>query len=490
MASGSDGARPKIVLEREELPPIRRRDPCAPRWVVNSILYDRQLEAVPPELDDYISSKAWSEQIAHGTYEMSEVLERDAGLDPILLGLGLNNFIRFTAPLTRDRLSYWPKIGVYAGSLRTTNRAAYLEMLFEIERNVTGVPDSPLEAAKFTGAVVSLWCSMNEEDFIETDEMAERCGNVAWCVMFASEPTVGDLPFLGPEYCDAWRQAVRGTRLQNWRGNWPELVRSPVAFELFLDISATVRALVITPHIRAWSVMSLQSACLGFIGTMGMTAAKHSKIEKELRGASAVIPFLTLNDLKVVGPIVRECMARCKTQVDRFLALGHRQIDSRVQIYTSNTYARAVMGGLAAMTIIFDVMRRLPDDSFWGALIKHFPTDALSLYKAFGVVYSRPYIGYADNVEKAGLVQARYPSWFSVCRAVAIEVLGDTNLSGLIHKGGGVPKAQLEKWVEAARDLIQRPIELEKTPQDVLDQIVRLKQELMNFDDRVGKKIA
>jgi hypothetical protein len=434
MASGSDGARPKIVLEREELPPIRRRDPCAPRWVVNSILYDRQLEAVPPELDDYISSKAWSEQIAHGTYEMSEVLERDAGLDPILLGLGLNSFIRFTAPLTRDRLSYWPKIGVYAGSLRTTNRAAYLEMLFEIERNVTGVPDSPLEAAKFTGAVVSLWCSMNEEDFIETDEMAERCGNVAWCVMFASEPTVGDLPFLGPEYCDAWRQAVRGTRLQNWRGNWPELVRSPVAFELFLDISATVRALVITPHIRAWSVMSLQSACLGFIGTMGMTAAKHSKIEKELRGASAVIPFLTLNDLKVVGPIVRECMARCKTQVDRFLALGHRQIDSRVQIYTSNTYA--------------------------------------------------------DNVEKAGLVQARYPSWFSVCRAVAIEVLGDTNLSGLIHKGGGVPKAQLEKWVEAARDLIQRPIELEKTPQDVLDQIVRLKQELMNFDDRVGKKIA
>ena len=43
---------------------------------------------------------------------------------------------------------------------------------------------------------------------------------------------------------------------------------------------------------------------------------------------------------------------------------------------------------------------------------------------------------------------------------------------------------------QKAKDLVQRPIVLDQTPQDVLDQIIRIKQELLNFDDRVGKKIA
>jgi hypothetical protein len=144
---------------------------------------------------------------------------------------------------------------------------------------------------------------------------------------------------------------------------------------------------------------------------------------------------------------------------------GTRIADPAQFPYVSNTYCRAVMGGLAAIDVIADTMRWISNPPFWQYMVEHFRTEAITLYRALELVHRKPFLGFADNVDMSDLLQSNFGVWFAVCTQIQIQILGQKSLSELKKKDPPIPQTQITAIVSALEGAIALPVVFDQSPQ-------------------------
>jgi hypothetical protein len=181
---------------------------------------------------------------------------------------------------------------------------------------------------------------------------------------------------------------VEDTILQAWDFNWRALLAHPAAFEAFLYAAVALRTYVYEKEVITWAMTSLHSACLALISIHGMSDHKWKRCSDEIKKALPAATFPTVAELRHEGPLMKGFLIKTTGQFGDFLICGLRQADPFQFPYLSNTYCRAVMGGLVAIDVIADTRRRVFYPQFCEYMVAHFKTKAIAVYRALDLVLS------------------------------------------------------------------------------------------------------
>ncbi len=128
-----------------------------------------------------------------------------------------------------------------------------------------------------------------------------------------------------------------------------------------------------------------------------MSDHKWKRCSDEIKKALPAATFPTVTELRQEGPLMRGFLMKTTGRVGDFLICGSRQAVPGQFPYLSKTYCRAAMGGLAAIDVIADTMRRVSYPQFWEYMVTHFKTEAIAVYRALDLVQRKPFLGFADN---------------------------------------------------------------------------------------------
>jgi hypothetical protein len=191
-----------------------------------------------------------------------------------------------------------------------------------------------------------------------------------------------------------------GTALQGWNGEWDSIAGSNRRMAAFLDVASALMMAHMPIEICEWHFVSTHISCFAFISLKGMTTKKWERLRGEIAATAKATALPAVNEVKELGPDIRTFLIRAGSYVSTFIALGQRTCSQTLHIYMSNTYSRAVLAGMAALTVIVDLFTTLPNRGFWCYLFQSYPTDAANLASALELVASRPYIGFCENTEK------------------------------------------------------------------------------------------
>jgi hypothetical protein len=173
-------------------------------------------------------------------------------------------------------------------------------------------------------------------------------------------------------------------------------------------------------EVITWAMMSLYTVCLALILIHGMSDHKWKRCSDEIEKAITMTTFPTVTEFRQEGPLMRGFLIKMTGQVGD---CGSRQADQGQFPYLSNTCCRAVMGGLAAIDVISDKMRRVSYPQFWEYMVAHFKTEAIALYQALDITQRKPFLGFADNIDRSDLIQSYFGVWFAVWSQVQVQIL-------------------------------------------------------------------
>jgi hypothetical protein len=120
------------------------------------------------------------------------------------------------------------------------------------------------------------------------------------------------------------------------------------------------------------------------------------------------------------------------------VALGQRILDPKNQIYTANTFSRAVQNGLSTINVIVETITSLPDNAIWGYMYSQYQSEFEALNAGLTAMCTKPFIGYADNSEKLHFSAERMPYLSSICILIMKDVFKSTTIPGRKRKASAV----------------------------------------------------
>jgi hypothetical protein len=310
---------------------------------------------------------------------------------------------------------------------------------------------------------------------------------MAYTIFFCTEaqPDGHHLAFTDEFYRVNFGAFTQGSALQNWDGNWDSITTSNRRMAAFLYVAANLMMSHIPLQICEWHFVSTHLSCLAFISIKGMTTKKWERLRGEIATSARATALPSVNEVKELGPDIRAFLIHAGSYVSTFIALGQRNCSQTLYIYLSNTYSRAVLAGMAVLTVIVDLFTTLPNRGFWCFLFKSYPTDAANLASALELVASCPYIGFCDNTEKLEVQQSRLSSIYACCYEIRKVVLGDSNIEGLQKKAPSVPAVVLETLDKAMKEEFDKKPDLVSTPEEVLQMIENFQGMVAYFDQTV-----
>jgi hypothetical protein len=135
------------------------------------------------------------------------------------------------------------------------------------------------------------------------------------------------------------------TILQNWDFNWQALIAHPHVFEVFLDVVVALCTCMLEKEVVTWAMVSLHSACLVLISVHEMSNHKWRRCTDELKTLPSAT-FPTIAEIRQEGLLMRGFLVQTVGQVGDFLVCVSREARPTQFPYLTNTYCRAVMGGL------------------------------------------------------------------------------------------------------------------------------------------------
>jgi len=238
-------------------------------------------------------------------------------------------------------------------------------MLFVLDLDLQEISMHTFSEVKFMGAINAVWSSMDGDCIIETPELIRLARNIAWKSLFNGEPTLANILFACDYYRDNWRATVQDSILQAWDFNWRALLARPAAFGAFLVVAVALRTYVYEKEVITWAMTSLHPECLALISIHVMSDHKWKRCSDEIKKALPAVTFPTVTELRQEGPLMRGFLIKTTGQVGDFLICGSRQADPGQFPYLSNTYCRDVRGGLVAIDVIADTLRRVSYPQFW-----------------------------------------------------------------------------------------------------------------------------
>jgi hypothetical protein len=189
-------------------------------------------------------------------------------------------------------------------------------------------------------------------------------------------------------------------------------------------VLATVRVLGVYVD-----VMSSTVACLALISVHGMSDHKWERSTDELKKILPAATFPTVAKIRQEGPLMRGFLIKTVGQVGDFIMCGSREADPAQFPYLSNTYCRAIMGELAAIDITADTLRSISQLPFWEYMVALYRTEAIAVYLAFDLVHCKPFLGFADNIDRSDLIQSNFGVWFAICSQVQFQILGQKSMT-------------------------------------------------------------
>ncbi len=139
--------------------------------------------------------------------------------------------------------------------------------------------------------------------------------------------------------------------------------------------------------------------------------------------------------------MMRGFLIKTVGQVGDFIMCRSLAADPAQFPHLSNTYCFAVMGGLAATA---DTMRRISHLPFWEYMVALYRTEAIAVYLAYDLVHCKPFLGFADNIDRSDLIQSNFGVWFAVCSQVQIQILGQKLMTELKKKEPPIPQTQID----------------------------------------------
>jgi hypothetical protein len=466
--------------------PVRR----APR-ILTDPASATHVGEVEPEVGSLIpDSSAWSRQVRAAPLSMNVVTLRGSSLEQYVSRTFYHTAFGYMDVAVKPNLSYWPVVGSCDRILVSKNPFALIHLPFFLDCEAQGISTHPLSAVRYMGAINAVWSSSDTDCLCDAQLVRDNTREFAWSCLFSAEPRVGFAPFILPYYYENWQATVANTPLRNWDFNWRSLVSRVGSFTAFLDVAAALRARALEKEIITFIMSSLHSACMSLISIHGMSDHKWKRCSDELKKMLPAATFLTASELRQEGNLMRGFLIKTTGQVGEFLMCGSRNADPSQFPYVSNTYCRAVMGGLAAIDVITDTMRRVSHPPFWQYMVANFRTEAIAIYRALDLLHQKPFLGFADNVDRSDLLQSNFGVWFAVCTQVQIQILGQKTLSELKKKEPPIPQTQITAIVSALEGAIALPVVFDQSPQDVLDALHGINTLLSQFIDNVTQKIS
>jgi hypothetical protein len=156
-----------------------------------------------------------------------------------------------------------------------------------------------------------------------------------------------------------------------------------------------------------------------------------------------------------------------------------------VQIYTANTFSRAVQNGLSTINVIVETITTLPYEYLWGYLNYKFPAEYDALAMGLSPMRSKTFIGY-HNSEKMHFSPERMPYLSSVCILVMKEVFKSTTIPGLKQKPHQVVYEHVIEIVEQ----IKLRVKVNDTPREALDRAEQTLGLIVYWKQNVGNYMA
>ena len=174
----------------------------------------------------------------------------------------------------------------------------------------------------------------------------------------------------------------------------------------FFEICAHVRARNSPEPVTSLMVGGLQGAALSLMASIGMTDAKWQKIQKELKEVAPGVMLPSYDQLEAIGKTIRGILVYADAHLPSFFASACRQLSKKTQIYTCNTYARAVVMGASALVMIITTVCEFPNDRVWGWMVRNFPAESYGVAKGANALIETPYLGFLDNATKSVVMQS------------------------------------------------------------------------------------
>jgi hypothetical protein len=227
---------------------------------------------------------------------------------------------------------------------------------------------------------------------------------------------------------------VVGTPLDDWDYTWDDIEADDTLFLAYIEVCSRVYTTVYEKEVASWFSAGIISSCMSFFACLSMTLEKFGKMMKELKDALPEARFPSFEEVMACASEMRDIMAMAVSRIEFVVALAQRLLDPQVQIYTANTFSRAVQNGLSTIMVILDTIIMLPDIQLWGYLLDTFPDEFDALTLGLSTMCSKPFIGYADNSEKVHFSADRMPYIFSVSSLVMKEVFKSQTIAGLKRK--------------------------------------------------------
>jgi len=434
---------------------------------------------------ELLDSTAWSARIKEGVFSYETIASKGAGAQQLVDFTYYKDKMNTVDDFVAERVHDWPVLAAYNGAVTSLNPFAMQYVLYNLQAYLGDSSISTMSAARFMGAVNSVWCSSEKAPFIDIRDVRPLIEDFAWELLFTAPPTAASIEFIDEFYRVNFGVYAGGTALQGWNGEWNHISRSNKRMAAFLDVASALMMAHKPLEICEWHFVSTHLSCFAFISLKGMTTKKWERLRGEMAATAQATSLPAVNEVKELGPDIRSFLIRSGSYVSTFIALGQRTCSQTLHIYMSNTYSRSVLAGMAALTVIVDLFTTLPNRGFWCYLFRSYPTDAANLASALELVASRPYIGFCDNTEKLEVQQSRFASIYACCYEIRKVVLGDSNIEGLIRKAPTVPAIVLETLAKAMKEELAKKPDLVSTPEEVLKLVENFQGMVTYFDQTV-----
>jgi len=393
-------------------------------------------------------------------------------------------------PLTRERLTDWLRVGAYYLAFQSAIKVTAAYILYRWECAAYGWNMNTDSSLKFMSAMLPLWTSNNLSLLAHTPDVRGVIGEAAWGIIFSQRPDVGNIQFCSQAIGRAWNQMKRGTHFENWTGSWDLVARSDANFEYYFILAVKVLNAAEFTEGWSWFFGTVNSVSVSFLSLTGVTSYKYDKIKAELIKTVPTYQFPSIESVRANGARVKACVAYVGTRPDKLMSVSARMVNPQLHIYTANTYARGVLSGNAHLAVIIDILRRYNDEDLWSYLLKAFPSEFEAFVAGLQAISTIPYAGYLETVDRVSYTRHKMPMLFAICKKVAIDVYGQTDLGGLQGSPGEICQAQVDRIVEVFRDRMAREIVIGVTPAEELDKLRSLLQRVHDYVTNVATLAA